>query len=75
MDYSWDAHIAKVLGKGKSQVGKMDAILTEPHLDTRIKKKYSDECDRAKVITRICRSTGRERGDRKTTGNSADNSS
>ena len=34
---SWDAHIAKVIGKGKSQVGKMDAILTDPHLDTRIK--------------------------------------
>ena len=33
-DYSWDAHVAKVIGKGKSQVGKMDAILT---LDTRIK--------------------------------------
>ena len=36
-DCSWDAHIAKVVGKGKSQVGKMDAILTDPHLDTRIK--------------------------------------
>ena len=32
-----DTHIAKVMGKGKSQVGKMDAILTDPHLDTRIK--------------------------------------
>ena len=37
-DCSWDAHIAKVIGKGKSQVGKMEAILTGPHLDTRIKK-------------------------------------
>ena len=36
-DCSWDAHIAKVIGKGKSQVGKMDAILTDSHLDTRIK--------------------------------------
>ena len=27
----------KEIGKGKSQVGKMDAILTDPHLDTRIK--------------------------------------
>ena len=36
-DCSWDAHIAKVTGKGKSQVGKMDVILTDPHLDTRIK--------------------------------------
>ena len=34
---SWDAYIAKVIGKGKSQVGKMDAILTDPHLGTRIK--------------------------------------
>ena len=36
-DCSWDAHKANVIGKGKSQVGKMDAILTDPHLDTRIK--------------------------------------
>ena len=36
-DCCWDAHIANVIGKGKSQVGKMDAILTDPHLDTRIK--------------------------------------
>ena len=32
-DCSWDAHIAKLIGKGKSQVGKMGAI----HLDTWIK--------------------------------------
>ena len=37
-DWSWDARIAKVIGKGKSQVGKMDAILTDPHLDTRIER-------------------------------------
>ena len=36
-DCSWDAHIPKVIGKGQSQVGTMDAILTDPHLDTRIK--------------------------------------
>ena len=30
----WEAHIATVIGKGKSQVGKMDAILTDPHFDT-----------------------------------------
>ena len=36
-DCSWDAHIAKVIGQGKSQVGRMDASLTDPHLDTRIK--------------------------------------
>ena len=35
-DCSWDAHIAKVIGKGKSQVGKMDAILTHSHLDPMI---------------------------------------
>ena len=35
-DCSWDANMAKVIGKGKSQVGKMDVILTDPHLDTRI---------------------------------------
>ena len=27
-------HIAKLIGKGKSQVGKLDAMLTDPHLDT-----------------------------------------
>ena len=39
-DCSWDAHIhiAKVIGKGTSQVGKMDAILTDSHVDTRINK-------------------------------------
>ena len=36
-DCSWDARIAKVLGKGKSQVGKMHAILSDSHLDTMIK--------------------------------------
>ena len=35
---SWDAHIAKVIGKGKAHVGKMDAILTDSRLDTRIKR-------------------------------------
>ena len=37
---SWGAHIAKVIGKGKSQVGEVDAILLiiAPHLDTTIKK-------------------------------------
>ena len=34
---SWDAHIAKVIGKRKSQVAKMGAILTDPHLDTKFK--------------------------------------
>ena len=37
-EWSWDAHIAKVIGKGKAHVGKMDAILTDSHLDTRIKR-------------------------------------
>ena len=36
-DCSWDTHIRKVIGKGKAQVGKMDATLTGSHLDTRIK--------------------------------------
>ena len=37
---SWDAHKATVIltGKGKAHVGKMDAILTDSHLDTRIKR-------------------------------------
>ena len=30
--------MAKVIGKGKAQVGKMDAILTDSHLDTRSKR-------------------------------------
>ena len=34
---SWDTHIAKVIGKVKTHVGKMDAILTDSHLDARIK--------------------------------------
>ena len=36
-DCSWDTHVVKVVGKGNAHVGKMDAILTESHLDTRIK--------------------------------------
>ena len=35
-EWSWDAHIAKVIGKGKAHVGKTNAILTDSHLDTRI---------------------------------------
>ena len=35
---SWDAHINKVIGKGKAQIGKMEVILRESHLDTRIKR-------------------------------------
>ena len=35
-DCSWDTHIANVTGKGESQVGKMVAIVTDSHLDTRI---------------------------------------
>ena len=41
-DCSWDEHIAKVMGKGISQVGKMDAIIADPYLGTRIKNMYSD---------------------------------
>ena len=32
------AHINKVIEKGKAQIGKMDAILRESQLDTRIKR-------------------------------------
>ena len=39
-DCSWDAHIAKVIEKGKSQVGEMDAIPTDPHLYARIKDAF-----------------------------------
>ena len=35
---SWDAHINKVIEKGKAQIGKMDVILRESQLDTRIKR-------------------------------------
>ena len=59
------------------QVGKMDAILTDSHLDTRIKirtRGISDQCDCSKV--RVCRrSMERGREVRATTGNSADDSS
>ena len=34
---SWDANTNKVIEKGKAQIGKMDVILRESHLDTRIK--------------------------------------
>ena len=36
-DCSWDVHIVKVIGKVKTHVGKMDAIPTGSHPDTRIK--------------------------------------
>ena len=39
-DCSWDAHIAKLVGKGQAHVDTMDAILTHSHLDTRIKVMY-----------------------------------
>ena len=32
---SWNAHIAKIIGKGKAQIGKMNAVLTDSNLDTR----------------------------------------
>ena len=37
---SWDTHTAKAIGKGKSHIGKIDAILTDSHLGTinRIKR-------------------------------------
>ena len=36
-DCSRDAHTAKVIGKGNSQVGRMNAILTDSYLDMRIR--------------------------------------
>ena len=36
-DCSWDAHINKLVQKGKAEVGRMDVILRDSHLDTRIK--------------------------------------
>ncbi|CAM9483396.1 unnamed protein product, partial [Sphacelaria rigidula] len=35
---SWDAYINRVIKKGKAQMGRMDVILKDPHLDTRIKR-------------------------------------
>ena len=37
-DCSWDTHIAQGTRTSKSQASKMDATLTDPHLDTRIKR-------------------------------------
>ena len=35
---SWDTHIANVPGKGKTHAGKMNAILTDSRLDTKVKR-------------------------------------
>ena len=35
---SWDAHKKEVTHKGKAEVGRMDVILSDSHLDTRIKR-------------------------------------
>ena len=56
--YSWDEHMAKVIGKGRAYVGKMNAILADWH-DTRI-----NLCTLINVIrtkARICRSMERDR--------------
>ena len=37
-DRSWDTHIEKVAGLGNAHLGNIDAILTDSHLDTRIKR-------------------------------------
>ena len=34
----WDAHINKVIQKGKAEVGRMDVILRDSHIDSRIKR-------------------------------------
>ena len=39
---SWDAHIAKLIGKGEAHIGKIDAIVTDSHLDSRIKNMFYD---------------------------------
>ena len=52
----------------------MDAILTDSHLDTRLKIVFFFKCDGTKA--RVCsKSLGREREVRKTTVNSVDDSS
>ena len=35
---SWHAHIAKEMGKGQAHAGNMDAILTDSHLDCRVRR-------------------------------------
>ena len=56
------------MAKGEAHVGKMDAILTDSHIDTRIKICHLMN-DRTK--TRLCRrNMKRERTVRKTPGNS-----
>ena len=35
-DFSWDAHVVNVKGEGKLLVGKMNAMLTDSHLDIRV---------------------------------------
>ena len=73
-DCSWDAHIAKILGKGKTHVGEMDAILTDSHLDTRVKR-----CVLMNVIVpnieNAGENVGRECDVSKAGGNSTDDSS
>ena len=56
-------------------VGKMDAILTDSHLDTRIKiYMYPHECDGTNARARR-KTMGREREAGKTVGNSTEDSS
>ena len=37
---SWDAHINKLIQKGKTEVGRMDVILRDSHLDTVLEIRY-----------------------------------
>ena len=72
-DCSWDAHIAKAIGKGKSPVGEMGRIVTNSHLDVRVKI-----CILLNVIVPKLgcgRSMGREREIVEAAGNSTDDSS
>ena len=71
---AWDAHIAKVVGKGKAHESGMDAIRTDSHLDTRTKKDFLMNAIIPKA--RICRkSMGKGLETFKTAGNGTDDSS
>ena len=64
----------KVIGKGKAHVRKMDAILTDSHLDTKIKKWILMNA----VVPKLQyagKNMGREREVGITAGNSTDDSS
>ena len=69
--------VAKVTGKGKTHVGKMNAILTDSHLDTKTKRciLVKFECDGTKARIWRRSSMGRGRETRTTVGKSTGDSS